>query len=277
MPQKVFDDCRRDNTRSKYFVKESSRHQAKLNVKLYEHLLEMYTQPGNLIMDPMSGIGTVHLAAAHGRDTLGIELVPDFVDLQHQNIAKINEVLGIDGRTCVLHGDCRRFLPEQANAFRTPGQDAAIIFSPPYGSMWKATGSKSQMQKEKHMEVGYDFQDANVGNITVFPTYLEAMRGIYAKCWEFLEVGEVLVCVVKDYMQGGERVRVSQSTLRLLMEVGFTYEDWHLRNCDAMLFKQVHMKREQEENERRAAAGLAPVVKNLEHQILVEDVLVVSK
>ena len=277
MPQLVFDDCRRDNTRSRYFVKESSKHQAKLNVKLYEHLFGIYSSPGDLIMDPMSGIGTVHLAAAYGRDTLGIEIVPEFTELQKQNIVKIEDVLGLDGRAHVMLGDCRRFMPLEVNAFRYPGQKMCVIFSPPYGAMWKAGGVKSKMTVEKHMEVGYDNQDANVGNITVFPLYLEAMRSIYTKCAESLLTGEILISVCKDYMQSGERMRVSQANLRVLLECGFQYEDWHIRNCDAMLYKQVHLKREAEENTRRAEQGLEPLVKNQEHTILVEDILVVRR
>ena len=277
MTQRIFDDCRRDNERSKLFVKESSKHQAKLNVKLFRYLVEMYTSPGDLIIDPMSGIGTVHLAATMGRDTLAVEIVPEFASLQFANCDKLDEVLGLDSRTKVLQGDCRRFLPTEAYNYREPGQSAAVIFSPPYGSMWKSTGSKSRMQVEKHMEVGYDNQDANVGNITIFPQYLEAMRTIYLKCWESLLPGEVLISVCKDYMQSGERMRVSQANLRILMECGFNYEDWHLRNCDAMLFKQVHMKRKVEENVRRAGLGQPPLVDNKEHEILVEDILVMRR
>ena len=279
MPQIVFDDCRRDTTeRKKWFVSESSQHQAKLNVKLFLYLVEMYTEPGDLILDPMSGIGTVHMAATEGRDTIACEIVPGFAAIQERNITKMDRDLGFgNNRTKLLVGDCRRFLPRESNEFRLPGQTMAVIFSPPYGEMWKSTGSKSKMQIEKHMEVGYDDSIANVGNLTIYPQYLEAMRTIYLKCWESLQPGEVLVSVCKDYIKNKERVRVSQDNLRVLTESGFQFEDWHLRNCDPMLFKQVHMKRRNEENERRLDEGLELLQENKNNEILVEDILVVRK
>ena len=102
-------DYQRDTLRYKYFVGESKEHQAKLELRTYEWLVEKYTEPGDIILDPMSGIGTVHFAASMGRSTIGIELSPRFAEIQRMNIEMIRLTAGIHADTLVLEGDCRRY------------------------------------------------------------------------------------------------------------------------------------------------------------------------
>lgn len=101
----------RDILRRKYFVPEHTEHQAKLEVQTYIWLVEKYTSPGDIILDPMSGIGTVHFAATMGRHTVGIEISERFYEIQQWNLAKFDEVVGLTGGSLIYWGDCRRFLP----------------------------------------------------------------------------------------------------------------------------------------------------------------------
>jgi len=226
-------DFPRDNLRYKYFVRESNQHQAKLECQTFQWLVEKYTNPGDTILDPMSGIGTVHLAATMGRNTIAIEISPEFVGLQWENVQKLTEVLGIpDGVDVqVLEGDCRRFLPLSEPA-------SAVIFSPPYGSLWKASAApKSKFAEEKHINIGYDLQDANVGNISTYPLYLSAMKEIYKSCNQSLKMGSYLISVTKDYVKGGQRVYVSKDNMVQLIAAGFQLTDWHFRYTDPKIFQ----------------------------------------
>ena len=65
--------------RHKYFVLESFRHPAKLHCSWLLQLVETYTKPGELILDPMAGSGTLMLAALMGRDCCLVELERHFV------------------------------------------------------------------------------------------------------------------------------------------------------------------------------------------------------
>lgn len=261
-------DFPRDNLRRKYFVQESTQHQAKLEIRTFLWLVDEYTQEGETIIDPMSGIGTVHMAATKGRDTIAIELSPEFVEIQHMNVAKINEVEGINATTKILEGDCRRFLPIP----RTPNPDGSytrhsVIFSPPYGDLWKKSkAEQSDFMKEKHINIGYDLQDANVGNMSNYPQYLIAMRAIYELCNRSLLLGEIMVIVVKDYVKAGERVYCTKDNVRMCYEAGFECTDWHQRYSDPKLF-QIQAR------EKRAEKGI-----NLpELDIDFEDVVVLEK
>lgn len=246
-------DYPRDLLRYHYFVKDSNTHQAKMELRTFKWIVEKYTKPGDTILDPMSGVGTVHFATFMGRHTVAIELVPDFVELQHRNIVNMND-LWYEGQfyeefnswdykperpsePLILEGDCRRHLPLADvgtihNGIITDyGPIDAVIFSPPYGNLWafSASNRESKVAQEKNYVVGYDDSVANVGNYPNYIHYLTAMKIIYGKCYETLKPGGVLVTVVKDYIHQGRRLLCSKDNLRLCLEVGFTPEDWHFR------------------------------------------------
>lgn len=226
-------DYPRDNLRYKYFVRESNQHQAKLEIRTFEWLVTEYTQPGEEILDPMSGIGTVHWAATMGRHTLAIEISPEFSVIQAANIQMLSNTRGITASTTILTGDCRRFLPYPHTHMRR-----SIIFSPPYGDLWKkSVGEQSKFMQEKHINIGYDLQDANVGNITNYPVYLTAMKEIYRACNQSLLVGELLIIVTKDYVKGGERVFITKDNIMICHQVGFSTIDWHQRYTDPKVFQ----------------------------------------
>jgi modification methylase len=86
---------------------------------------------GDLVADPMCGIGTTLVEAAYlGRDGLGIEYEPRWARLAAANIAYARRH-GATGDAEVIQGDARRLaglLPPG-----TAGTAALIITSPPYG------------------------------------------------------------------------------------------------------------------------------------------------
>jgi SAM-dependent methyltransferase len=259
----------RDILRRKYFVQESVEHQAKLEIQTFKWLVEHYTTPGDVILDPMSGIGTVHFAATMGRHTIAIEISDRFFDLQQMNIQRMQETLGMSGCSIVYHGDCRRFLPIGNNFAPSfvyqpnvaPGEQSplglkleqqnylvdAVIFSPPYGDLWKTT-KKTAFHEEKHLNIGYSDDAGNVGNITVYPLYLAAMTEIYRLCWASLKPGGVLVTVTKDYVKNHQRVYISKDNIRCCIDAGFQMEDWHFRYTDPKIFQLQSRKRRAEAN-----------------------------
>lgn len=261
-------DFPRDVDRYKYFIKDSNKHQAKLELRTFKWLVEKYTQPGDTILDPMSGIGTVHYAATMRRHTIAIEISPEFVGIQWQNVQMLQETLDIDLGVDIqiLEGDCRRFLPISPR--RQYFGNQIIIFSPPYGDLWKAsTSPKTKFAEEKHINIGYDNQDANVGNITTYPSYLIAMREIYKLCNRSLGLGSTLISVTKDYVKAGERIYISRDNIRVLHEAGFQLIDWHLRYTDPKIFQIIA-------REKRAEKG---GIHKPELDIDYEDLLVFQK
>jgi tRNA G10 N-methylase Trm11 len=98
---------------------------------LARQAIETFSQPGDLVLDPMCGIGTTLVEAVHlGRDGLGVEYEPRWAVLASGNLA-LARASGATGRGEVVVGDCRHLsslVPADA-----VGQVGLVLTSPPYG------------------------------------------------------------------------------------------------------------------------------------------------
>ncbi len=248
----------RDTERRKYFVPECREHGAKLELRTLIWLIERYTSVGDRILDPMSGIGTIHYAATMGRYTVAIELDGRFAEIQRMNIEKLGQTRGFTAITSLMEMDCRRALPFPQGFIDT------VIFSPPYGNVMK--GKKSPKMQYRHVHTGYGDQEANIGNMAVYPMYLEAMKVVYKLCNQSLKLGSLLILIVKDYVEGGERKHCSRDNLRVCLESGFILSEWHKRYTDPRIYQIISRQKREEAGTDRG-----------ELHIDYEDILVFKK
>lgn len=132
--------------RDKYFSAGSFAHPAKMMLPLQRWLIERYSRPGQVILDPMAGCGTVLLACTMGRHVIAVELEAKFVQMQRDNWAKIQTLgpeMGYEmGTATILQGDAR-------------GLEGLLvdkcIFSPPYAQAQEGAGiAKRGYQGSKH-------------------------------------------------------------------------------------------------------------------------------
>ena len=258
-----------DTDRFKYFIEESRMHSAKLELRTLRWIYENYTKPGDIVVDPMAGIGTVYIGILHGLHTIGIEIHDRFYNLHAQNINKIVSV-GIEdgilpssmGTPFSQHGDARRFLPVTCDM---------VVFSPPYGSVFQTReypehDHKYLASKGLQAEKGYGTEYGNIGNLKVYPDYLNAMSEIYRLSSLGLKSGGKLVFITKDYVKGGERVPVTVDNIRLCMDLGLMYKDWHYRVTNLSLWQNIAKQRREEKGTGKK--GL---------DILYEDIIVMEK
>ena len=70
---------RDDRLRSRLYPKSAKRHPAKMVLPWVVQLVEKYTRPGDLILDPFGGIGSTLMATLVGRHVGLVELEPHFV------------------------------------------------------------------------------------------------------------------------------------------------------------------------------------------------------
>ncbi|PPJ13759.1 TRM11 family SAM-dependent methyltransferase [Nocardia cyriacigeorgica] len=110
---------------------DSVKHPAKMLPAIAAHAIEAYTNPGDLVLDPMCGIGTTLVEALHrGRRAIGVEYETRWADLARTNI-DLAHGADIDLDAAVYQGDARK-LPTLLPA-DLRGQVDLVITSPPYG------------------------------------------------------------------------------------------------------------------------------------------------
>ena len=112
------------------YLPASTAHPGKMLPELARTIIRAYSQPGELVLDPMCGIGTTLVEAIHlGRDAIGVELEPRWATLAAANLALAREQ-GAPAHALALHGDARRLghglLDELARRGRADPHLAAV-------------------------------------------------------------------------------------------------------------------------------------------------------
>ncbi|MFG2084637.1 TRM11 family SAM-dependent methyltransferase [Spirillospora sp. NPDC048824] len=113
------------------YTPESMRHPGKMLPAIAATVIKAFTRAGDLVIDPLCGIGTTLVEAIHlGRDAAGVEYEPDFVHLTLGNLLHAHNQ-GATGTPQLACGDARNI----ATIYQAlHGKAALVLTSPPYGS-----------------------------------------------------------------------------------------------------------------------------------------------
>jgi len=132
-PLSVWATAQRDarTQRRGRYVPESMAHPGKMLPAIAAAAITRYTAPGDVVADPMCGIGTTLAEAAYlGRNAVGVEFEGRWARIAAANIDWARRH-GAAGDALVIQGDARQLrnlLPPAA-----AGTAALILTSPPYG------------------------------------------------------------------------------------------------------------------------------------------------
>jgi len=150
--------------RRRRYLPESNAHPGKMLPALAREAISRYTRPGELVLDPMCGIGTTLVEAAHlDRQAIGVELEPRWATLAAANIHHA-ETQGAPGSAIALQGDARRLGRGLLNQYRD--LCTLILTSPPYGPSTHGHVRKH----EDHVEKLNDRYSRNPDNLAHLPT-----------------------------------------------------------------------------------------------------------
>ncbi|WP_246868507.1 TRM11 family methyltransferase [Saccharopolyspora sp. ASAGF58] len=144
---------------------DSTAHPAKMLPAVAAHAIAHYTQPGDLVLDPMCGIGTTLIEALHlGRHAIGVEYEPHWVTLTQTNLDLAHHTNATTAAGRVVHGDARQLttlLPAELH-----GQVALVVTSPPYGpsTHGQVTTGTAGVHKHHH-RYGNTLDRGNLANI----------------------------------------------------------------------------------------------------------------
>lgn len=111
------------------YVAGSTAHPARMAPDLAAAVIEDYTQPGDLILDPLAGTGTTLVEAVHaGRNAIGIEIERGWATIARANL-DLARRHGAGGHGRVIRGDATRLpvgLPVEVR-----GRVNLVLTSPP--------------------------------------------------------------------------------------------------------------------------------------------------
>jgi hypothetical protein len=206
--------------RARLFDAASFTHHAKANLNLLQSIVDRYSQPGDLLIDPMGGAGSILVGLLTGRRVIVGDVESQWARLLRDNHQALHHQSIIAFNTPGL--------PAQWDAAKLPlasGQGDLFITSPPYFdtfSDWDAT-SNLLVERDHVNEHGisYGVHPRQLANIHVYEAYLRAMLAVYQEVWRTLSTSGKLVLILKDVIRGGRRVPVVEDNLCLARCAGF--------------------------------------------------------
>jgi SAM-dependent methyltransferase len=182
------------------YLPGSTAHPAKMLPAIARQAIAAYTQPGDLVLDPMCGIGTTLVEAAHlGRHALGVEYEARWAQLARANLT-LAAAHGAPGTGQVHTGDARHLLDLLDPALQ--GTAALILTSPPYGrSVHGQVTARTGQGVAKHHD-RYSADPANLAHRS-HQTLLEALKEILGGCRELVRPGGMVVLTARPWRRQG--------------------------------------------------------------------------
>jgi SAM-dependent methyltransferase len=258
------------------YMADSTAHPAKMLPAVAAHAVAHYTRPGDIVLDPMCGIGTTLVEAVHlGRHAIGVEYEPRWVAVTRANLDLARRAGadpdGIPGR--VVQGDARQLralLPTDL-----VGRVALVVTSPPYGP--SVHGQVDVVPgggiHKRDYRYGNTLDRGNLANIG-HHRLLAGFTRILAGCAEFLRPGGHVAITVRPWREHAELIDLPSQILACGIHAGLV----PVERCVALLarvadndlvargsfFQRDHIRKQRE-------AGL-PL-----HLIAHEDLLVLQR
>jgi modification methylase len=211
------------------YVPESVKHPARMLPAIAAHAVEHYTQPGDLVLDPMSGIGTTLVEAVHaGRDAIGVEYESRWADIADANI-KHAHTQGATGRGAVIRGDSTGILSLVPAALA--GQVALVVTSPPYGPTVHGLVRPGEAGVAKFDNAYNDGTDK--GNLAYrdLTGLADGFAKILEGCATLLKPGGVVVVTARPWRKAGQLIDLPSAVIGAGLRAGFT----PVERCVALL------------------------------------------
>jgi len=202
------------------YLPESTAHPAKMLPAIAAMAISRYTRPGDLVADPMCGIGTTLVEAVHlGRDAIGVEYEERWAKIAAANLAHARRD-GAPGTGQVIGGDARHLpalLPPGA-----AGKAALVVTSPPYGpsvhGQVRAEARSGGGGVEKY-DNRYSRDPANLAHHGV-DDMLAGFTRILAGCRMVLRPGGLVVVTARPWRHRGELIDLPSAVLAAGAEAG---------------------------------------------------------
>ena len=188
------------------YTSESITHPGKMLPTIARCAINTYTNPGDLVLDPMAGIGTTMVEAMHlGRHGLGVEYEARWAALAAVNIA-LAQKQNATGVGEIYTGDSRQLpslLPPQIR-----GRVALVVTSPPYGPSTHGHVRTPGPRRGKVRKIHHRYGGSDNLAYRNHDELAEGFTEILAGCRAVLKPGGHVVITARPYRHHGELIDI---------------------------------------------------------------------
>ena len=188
-------------------------HPALFPVNLVERILEMFSRKDELILDPFMGSGSTLIGAGRlGRKAIGLEISGEYLDLfkkrlQEENISSSN--------IKIFQDDAR-----QLKKYVAPGSTDLCLTSPPYWNILKEKRTADHKPVRHYGDCSND-----LGNITDYLLFLEAIKEIFFQVFQSLKDGGYCIVILMDVRKKDKFYPLHMDLSAKLISLGFLFDD----------------------------------------------------
>lgn len=192
------------------------KHPAMFPTALVCRLIECFTNSdASLILDPFAGVGSTLLAAKElGKDAIGLEISPEFVQLAEGRLSQMN-LFGEETEIIIHTADSRelyRYVP--------PNSIDMVVTSPPY---WDILLRKRTADNKEQRD--YGDTESDLGKIRDYEKFLFELRNIFEQVFIAMKPKSYCCVIVMDLRKKNRfypyHIDISQS----MEDIGFIFDD----------------------------------------------------
>lgn len=181
--------------------KLKSRHPATFSEADVGRLIELFTKPGEVVLDPFAGTGSALIAAMRcGRRGVGIEISPEWSSVMRE---RLERALSSSGNRCdapeVITADSRA-------AVRLMAADSIdfVVTSPPYWFILnKPPSMKAGSERvARGLATAYSEDEQDLGNVEDYGEFITRVGAIFGECLRVVRPGRYMAVIVSDFRHG---------------------------------------------------------------------------
>ena len=216
------------------------KHGANKPPQLMALLIEFFTKTGMAVLDPFAGVGGTLIGASIAtpgpRTCIGIEISQEWTDIYQRVLIENPDLLP----QTMIRGDCidimDRWLANEKVSSIT-GQEVSagregffdfIVMDPPYNIHLEQTmsgnGGKQYAEKYANRRSDYNMrsgEERDLANLSSYEQYLNAMEGVFDRCFRLLRPGRYMAIIVRNAYQNSEYMFTHVDLARRAKSVGF--------------------------------------------------------
>lgn len=199
-----------------------------------ERLIRIFTKEGDLVLDPMGGVGTTSVVAKSlNRKSIGIDLsskyckiaksrlaqkclteIPNAVKaeelVQQKKVASDHNIICDDARNLLLHV--------------APDSVDFCLTSPPYWIGLHGINGKYTGQTQKEVKV-YSHDKRDYGNIEDYEKFVEELKSLFMDVYQTLKNGKYCVVIIQDSRRKSNVYPLHIDFHRAMTSIGYDYQD----------------------------------------------------
>lgn len=181
---------------------KKGKHPAQFSSKVPERLISMYSFRGETVLDPFLGTGTTSCVAKRlGRNSIGVDVNPIYIDLSHKNIAEIESS---ETKHKLILGDARKLSQIADESIQL------VVAHPPYWNCIKISDLPNDL--------------SNCDNNS-YAQFLHELRRVAVECFRVLEADRIAAFMIGDVMRKVDGITrlypIHSDFMTIAQDIGF--------------------------------------------------------